>query len=88
MLDVVERSAGLREFSDFTGVHVEETRGAGLFDGDIDRTEPCPVHACKRFQVGAGVDDGDVHLDADLTRLLKRDIHGGRCLLQTEFGHG
>ena len=53
MLDVVERTAGLRQFADRPGGHVEEPCGLGLLDGDVDRTAPRPVHAGERFEVGA-----------------------------------
>jgi hypothetical protein len=40
-----------------------------LVDGDVDAAKPRPIHARERREVGAGIDDRDIHRLADLLRL-------------------
>ena len=62
MLDAKQRAAGLRQLADLAGRHAEKDGGFGLFDSDVDRADPRAIHAVKRLQVGARVDDRDAHL--------------------------
>jgi hypothetical protein len=62
-LDLVERSSRLGEFTKRSSWEVEEADGTGLLDSDVDATQLGPIHACAGFEVGSGIDNGDVHLD-------------------------
>src|SRR5882757_10108024 len=48
---------------------IERLRGEGLVDGDVDAAKPHPIHAHESHEIGAGIDDGDIHRLADLLRL-------------------
>src|SRR5271163_3089970 len=54
---------------------IEGLRGEGLVDGDIDAAKPRPIHARKRCQVGACIDDGNIHRLADFLRLHDPDAN-------------
>jgi hypothetical protein len=47
----------------------EGLRGEGLVDGDVDAAKPRPIHPRERREVGAGINDRDIHRLADLLRL-------------------
>jgi hypothetical protein len=70
---VVEGAAGLGEFTDVAGVHIEVACSFGFLDRDIDGAEPGAVLADEGLEVSAGVDHGDVHLGFDFSGLG----HGG-----------
>ena len=70
MFDVVKRSARLRQFSDFTGGHIEKTRRFRLFYRDIHAPQPGLVHADEGLEIRARIDYGDVHFGADFFGLF------------------
>src|SRR5260370_27365930 len=45
---------------------IEGLRGEGFVDGDVDAAKPRPVHAPESHEIGAGIDDRDIHRLADL----------------------
>ena len=53
---------------------IECLRGEGLVDGDVDAAKPRPIHAHESREIGAGIDDRDIHRLADLLRLLDRRL--------------
>jgi hypothetical protein len=48
---------------------IEGLRSEGLVDGDVDAAKPRPIHAHESRQVGACIDDGNIHRLADFLRL-------------------
>ena len=48
---------------------IEGLRGEGLVDGDVDAAKPRPIHAHESREVGACIDDGNIHRLADFLRL-------------------
>src|SRR4029079_10698997 len=84
VLDVVEGAARLGEAADVSGVHVEPARSPRLLLRDVDAAEPRAVHARERLEVGARVDDGDVHRRADLLGLLDRRLQRSVRLVEAE----
>src|SRR6185312_808094 len=85
-MNPVELTPGLGGRSQIPRSDVEGTRGEGLVDGNIDAAEPSSIHADVRYQMSAGISDGDVHRltdccgfalsgGDDLPRIIKRN-HG------------
>src|SRR6478609_3946259 len=77
--DVVEGATGLGQNTQLTGVHVEQARGLGLLDGDVDAAKPRAVHPAKGLEVSSGVDHGNVHQRSELLGLaqclIDDDVH-------------
>jgi hypothetical protein len=88
VLDAVERRAGLRHFAEVAGGHIEVARRLGLFDRDVDGAEPRLVHAEKRLEVGAGVYDGDVHIQSHLVGFAAGGFDDGLRLIGADVGYG
>jgi hypothetical protein len=69
----------LRQWRQILRRHVEGPRGVRLVLGNVDGTQPGAVHAAKRSQVVAFVDDGDVHRHPDFIGLGARALDDLLC---------
>src|SRR5262249_6059027 len=69
LLDAVQRLTGLRELGEQGRRLVEDARGSGLVDGQVDAAYQRAVLAHEGEQVASTVDDGDVVRDSECRRL-------------------
>src|SRR6201999_3329642 len=59
---------------------IKGLRREGLVDGDVDAAKPRPIHARKCREIGAGIDDRDIHGLTDLLRFRDPRFNDFLCL--------
>src|SRR5581483_8795381 len=83
-MDAEELLAGLRVFSQSFGFDIEGARGEGLLLSDVDTADPGAFLALEGNEVGSGIDDGDVHGDADLVSFFLTSADNAACLFERD----
>lgn len=87
VLDVVQRAAWLRQVADFARGHVKHSGRSSLLDRNVDGPKPRIVHSCEGFEVGTGIDNRDVHFDAQLVAPIKSNRYSQISLLERDIWH-
>jgi len=64
-MDTKELIPGLTVLAEFARRNVKSLGRERLVDRNVDAAKPRVVHASERFEVGAGIDNRDVHRLAD-----------------------
>jgi hypothetical protein len=65
---------------------IEGLRGEGFVDGDVDSAESRPVHARECHEIGAGIDDRDIHRLANRLRLRDRRFNDRSGIIHCQHG--